>query len=825
LGVRFRYSTDDAANDPDSEQAGDGEIEDYLISVAAAGEGTLIDWGDLPDGTVASDNNYVTTGPDGPRHTIVANNPVLGVQVDAEADGQPTTGADGDNNAAYDDEDGVTFPTPQELIQGATVNLSYTALDPGATGALVYAWVDWNGDGDFGGLNEQILSGQAPTYVDGITDNVVPVTVPVDAATGEQLGVRFRYSTDDAANDPDSEQAGDGEIEDYLISVAAAGEGTLIDWGDLPDGDDGNATPGSQSYPTNANDNGEGVGASHIILAENNPVLGVQVDAEGDGAPDATATGDDTAAYDDEDGVSIPALERGQTVDIEYSVNDLVGDARLNAFIDWNGDGDFGDPFEQVANDVDPANKDGSANTLSVTVPVDAVTGTGLGVRFRLSNDTELSATGAAGSGEVEDYLVQVAAAQGQLVDWGDLPDGDDNNGTPGSQSYPTNANDVGEGVGASHIILAENNPVLGDGVDAEIDGVPSGATGDDLAGLDDEDGVTIPPLTQGATVDLSYRVNDPVGDALLNAFIDWNGDGDFDDLNEQVASDLDPVNDDGTPNTLSVTVPVDAVTGADLGVRFRLSNDSGLGASEQANSGEVEDYLVQIAAAEAGSLVDWGDLPNAGAGGDNVYPTTVADNGPSHVIVVDNPVLGVQVDAEADGQPTAGADGDDTTTYADEDGVTFPDTLTQGETVTLTYTVLDPGASGALVYAWIDWNGDGDFADRREQIANGVTPTDVVGGENTLSVTVRRNAATGEDLGVRFRYSTDPAANNPAGGQAADGEIEDYLVQVTAKPAPPPPAAIPIISGPGLALLSILLMIVGARGTRRGLPGRDRAK
>ena len=59
----------------------------------------------------------------------------------------------------------------------------------------------------------------------------------------------------------------------------------------------------------------------------------------------------------------------------------------------------------------------------------------------------------------------------------------------------------------------------------------------------------------------------------------------------------------------------------------------------------------------------DFGDAPSP-------YATIRADDGARHVLA--GPTLGSLRDLEADGQPTAAADGDDTDATDDEDGVTF---------------------------------------------------------------------------------------------------------------------------------------------------------
>jgi hypothetical protein len=163
--------------------------------------------------------------------------------------------------------------------------------------------------------------------------------------------------------------------------------------------------------------------------------------------------------------------------------------------------------------------------------------------------------------------------------DFGDAPD----------PPYPT----VRSTGGASHTI--DGKTYLGRGVDGEADGQPnSTATGDDLAGLDDEDGVVFTTdLVPGqkATVEVTAST---VG--ALNAWIDFNGDGDWDDLGEQVFVDVTLA---PGVNTLTVSVPTDAVPGRTFS-RWRFSTVRGLRYTGPAPDGEVEDHMLTIAGGSA---------------------------------------------------------------------------------------------------------------------------------------------------------------------------------------------------------------------------------
>jgi len=93
---------------------------------------------------------------------------------------------------------------------------------------------------------------------------------------------------------------------------------------------------------------------------------------------------------------------------------------------------------------------------------------------------------------------------------------------------------------------------------------------------------------------------------------------------------------------------------------------------------------------------------------------------------------------------------------------------------------------SDATLYGFIDWNGDGDFDDTGE--ATSVAVPDGTVGVVSLNFNVPANALVGTNLGARFRLTTDILAlnNNGAAGQANNGEVEDYIITVSATPPLP---------------------------------------
>ena len=154
---------------------------------------------------------------------------------------------------------------------------------------------------------------------------------------------------------------------------------------------------------------------------------------------------------------------------------------------------------------------------------------------------------------------------------------------------------------------------------------------------------------------------------------------------------------------------------------------------------------------------VDYGDAPSQ-------YPVLIADNGAGHEIVAGF-YLGNFVDAENDGLPSVLADAD-----ASDDGVVFP-VLAAGLSATIGVTA----SAAGFLDAWIDNNGDGDWNDAGEQI---FASEPLVAGTNSLPFDVRSLAET---TYTRFRFSS--TGGLAPTGMAADGEVEDYLVEVVPNP------------------------------------------
>jgi hypothetical protein len=177
-------------------------------------------------------------------------------------------------------------------------------------------------------------------------------------------------------------------------------------------------------------------------------------------------------------------------------------------------------------------------------------------------------------------------------LDYGDAPD-----------PYPT----MLDSNGARHFIVP--GVFLGVAIDPDSDGQPdSHALGDDNNdGTDDEDGVVFTTcLVPGypAMAEITASVT-----GFIDAWIDFNHDGDWDDAGEKIfnSTGVGPGVD-----TLSFDVPPTAPLGVTIS-RFRFSTSGALGDTGLASDGEVEDYEVTIVEPKCGDVnnngtVDLGD-------------------------------------------------------------------------------------------------------------------------------------------------------------------------------------------------------------------------
>ena len=304
------------------------------------------------------------------------------------------------------------------------------------------------------------------------------------------------------------------------------------------------------------------------------------------------------------------------------------------------------------------------------------------------------------------------------------------------------------------------------------------------------DDGLQLPVvMPHCGTTTLTYTVtvaSPGVRQPYVNVWCDWNRDGDWNDripcadgndipewaVQNQILMLAEP----GT--YAFMTPPLRCWhPGGDLidpmWLRITISeqpandeNPDGAGPDGGYTYGETEDYYVRPLAESMPIGFDWGDAPaDAETGG---YPTLAIHGGARHVAA--GPWLGDdsgQPDTETDGQPHIKALSDNNTGDNDEKGVCIPP-LAQGRLASATTEV---NGGGGVVQAWIDFNGDRQWADDEK-----ICDRFLADGIHAIGFTVPANAATGQTF-ARFRISR--CGGLFAWGEAPDGEVEDHYVWI----------------------------------------------
>ncbi|MHC1707083.1 MAG: GEVED domain-containing protein [Bacteroidales bacterium] len=721
--LRFRIST--VPNLPSFGYAPNGEVEDYMKVIEEPAPD--LDFGDAPNsyGTLLASN--------GARH-VTGGTLWMGAQLDSEADGLPGAGATGDDLDNIDDEDGVSFPWP--LKKG---NPAIALVNATTGGGFLNAWIDYNQDGDWNDANEHIFTDKILHSGNNILGFVIPANIP----TGNTYA-RFRLSTSQGLGT--AGMAPDGEVEDYQVEITTTATG--IKW----------------EQPFNAEYTGyhsHDYNQSGVLREEN---MADDWKCPGGLVTDIHWWGN----YEVSNGVEL----RGSGID-HFVINIyselagcMVGSNPLASYtvpmanVNETGTGVttpegsmvyqynyyLAEPFNQVM---------GSRYWISITAHAVTPNYPALwrwcesertDIPFLCTSKTRSVIAGAptpwtdvfTASDKSVNMAFVLTNIEPQPLDYGDAPD-----------TYAT----LLASNGARHDNIIPTL-FMGNLKDVELNGLPTvNADGDDLNNLADEDGVTfMTTLVHGQPATVS--VVSTFQNAILNGWIDFNGDGDFFDQGEQIITNYQT---NIGANQITFQVPVNAVADSTY-CRFRISTVINLPSFGYAPNGEVEDYCVLLY--DENVNYDWGDAP------DPAYPTLFINNGARHVL--SGLTLGNFIDAEANGQPDMNATGDDNAAIDDEDGVVFTTMLIPGQNASITVTA---SQGGGYLNAWIDYNGDGDWNDGGEHF---ITNQGLNAGANIIGFNVPNNATLGKTY-LRFRLST--AVNLATTGAAPDGEVEDYTV------------------------------------------------
>lgn len=298
--------------------------------------------------------------------------------------------------------------------QSVTANFANRFNNPTVTGSK---WNDANGNG-VRDANESPIEG-VWIYIDEDGDNRIDIGEPATktAADGtytlnfpgpgtytirEVLGNGFvqTFPGPAADNEHTITLTGDPTADAAAMTGLDFGNRLTVDYGDAP-----------ASY---------GV-ARHGFIS--GLYLGDNWDAEEASQHSANALGDDNngstdtsgAVIDDEDGVilSRPLVAGSTNNRITVTAANTTGSsAYLSGWIDYNQNGTF-EASEKIISDA----VIGSGSTdITFSAPANAVLGDTF-ARFRYSSTTGLTATGEAGSGEVEDYVLSITDTLNLAVD------------------------------------------------------------------------------------------------------------------------------------------------------------------------------------------------------------------------------------------------------------------------------------------------------------------------------------------------------------------------------------------------------------------------
>lgn len=720
-----------------AQENGDGEIHRIDVNavtstkfsdgpISASNDGTmcanariLTDYGDAPAGYGTLLEN------DGPRHVIRNYNEgantapiMLGSSIDAEDNGFPSAGADGDDTNNIDDEDGVANPI--ELYAGVPTDVEVSATNNTNEDVTLAGWIDLNNNGIFETSERVTVVVPANSGTQNYTLNFPAGT------TSDDTYARFRIFGSIVADPQPIGSANNGEVEDYPVQAAEVTYAKSVS----PD-DAAVLTPG-QTF-------------TYTLTAENTgslPLTGLNMtDDLSNVVDDATYNTDvsadiGTATFNAPDEIAWSGdLAVGETATITYTVtvNDPIsGDGVLiNGIV---GDGPGSNCSDDPADDIECLTRvpqpdissskeilsptgnpgpgdtvtyrftivnDGAAAATGVTVGDnlsgvlddatynnDATASTGTtsyhGATQRLTWNGDLAASGSAGDTVTVDYSVTINAATG-------LGDGVLQNGLlsadcpnppiydPGDANYNADCVSVRaiEAWTTQKVASSSGNLIPGETITYTVTAENTG--GADLAGLSFTDDLT-------NVIDDAVYNNDGNADvgsvSYASPILTWNGDlavGQTATITYTATVNAADSLGDGTLNN--------AVTGAD--------NCPDPAITDPTDPDFVAD-CVQVNDVAAYTVTKSSDANSPTVAGDTITYTVTVENTGGADLTTDNPATfvddlsGVLDDATYNDDVAANLG---TSTYV-EPTIEWSGALTAGQTATVTYSVIVNEAS-----------------------------------------------------------------------------------------------------------------------------------
>ena len=477
-----------------------------------------------------------------------------------------------------------------ELVPGTTETLTISAKNDYWDSNGVGAWIDWNGDGDFGDEGEELYNHQ------GAGPYTTTVNVPANVAPGVvRLRIRVTYGTADkiVACGYDTFI---GEVEDYSIVIPA------------------NEEPAS--YCSSASERSS---YEHIANVE----VGSFSNPSGAGN------------YTDYTHLTVSLTRGNNPVTLTPGFSGSKYNERFRVWIDYNQNGDFTDAGELVF----ATSLSSSAVSGNINVPVSALEGnTRMRVSMRYARSPE--ACGTFDDGEVEDYTVNIGSsisvnapevliatavsANSIELTWTDRSDnedgfvverGGDNFSVITSLSANSTSftdNGVHPNVTYSYRIRAKNGPTYS--AYSNIATATTPALSYCAVGSDNPSGQHITHVEIGnidnnsayvsggysdysslrstisGSVNLTVTPHNSWAGTQAKAWIDWNRDGHFDDSGEEVLAA------NGAVGTYSATVTVPTgTTSGPVRLRVRVAYGETPTPCDNIYFSETEDYTLDV--------------------------------------------------------------------------------------------------------------------------------------------------------------------------------------------------------------------------------------
>ena len=792
------------------------DVDSVELTIMAA------DFGDAPaDYPVAADK-------DGARH-LVDGVRSLGFNNDAESDGQPDGLAEGEAVA----DDGIAILSDGgDLVICSTATLEATILAPAATSVVFDGWVDYDSSRDWE-ADERVLG--PAMLMQGIHD--LDFMVPCDVPEGDPIFARFRVSTLGSADATGRAEDGEVEDYAFrVVAISDIGIHQSLDTAPTPgttleftitavnNGPSPAVAAVSSPYAMltdvswicddagggQCSAAGPGGLVDETVILD--PGTSVEFSVSGDLAASATGMLDNTATITLAGGTDPdPANNSSRVLETIVPVSDLQitkGNGQdyavINDLLTYQVVVQNAGPSDSLSALVSDAldELDAATWTCGVTMGngscvAGSPAGTGIFSNGNISQSVDLP-VGAQLQFTISGTARDVAPADGNIVNTATVAATTSTDPVPGNNSAtdtdPVIAVDYGDAPDCvtqpdcgppAYATLLENDGArhrissgiyLGSIPDAEIDGEPTasadgdGPDEDGFVNRDDTELITCEP----AYMDISAIVDSSVGSVgYLNAWIDFDHDGDFGDAGEHIFGGAALALSTGLHNDLQIDVPCGALPGSTF-MRLRFSTTEILGPSGFAGDGEVEDYPVEIFG------LDFGDADCGHASCVQSYETLLIDNGARHLVRGGEDLIhfGAGIDTESSPAPAATADSDDLSGIDDEDGIVFLDTsLDPDSTSQVQITVSDScDVELCFIQAWVDFNTNGVFGNDEKLFTEN---TFLTGGVHVLGFTVPPIDDPGKTTVARFRIGTDKDELQPK-GRASDGEVEDHTVDLT---------------------------------------------